>query len=691
MNKRKDSTTGVTTDDPTDKSDTESRALFFYPSKYDLIPIVLALVVITLGLTAGLTSFFLLRDNEIIASRDALQSSVAEVETGLNAAFTEVISVVMRTASLFQTSKTWPLGAYDQFAPYVMSSGKFPKFLTTMTYILSVPISEEDAFVQRWRSSGDKNYVNLTITGRDSNNKVIPPIWTPIRCVVMQIVPVANMLNPNSLGYDLCTDAAKNETFNFAMNTGKPIASGRIVSSLTSANVVSITIQKSILNTTTNKPLGVISGVVIVSDLLAQSLTSIIDRYDVAVYDTNATGDTFIYNSATSADSIVTSAMTTRMIANAAFTARTNISVTNRVFHLVLIPQEDYAARYQTSTKFVALIVSLVIMSVLLVGCVVLYFTRKLLLAKKSRAAAGIQIDLLKTNQSALRTLLDRIACQESKTRAVINSLPDIIFVISDAGKILQTNTAFDEAFPFNQQEMVKGVYSWDIFTELASDFFRVCDENSDIETLAQRRFGDVIEVRVRVRDIRGSHGESSSSQSDKHRPVTVDSRQFSDKQISGALNMHDESEAYVIIAKNLSMKETLEVNVLEQVQRHEFEREFRNKTFYNELKKYCEKNQNVENILFLEQVREYKKSQFGVRVDMKMAIFDRFIKPDAPMQLNLANEAVLEESIKINKSMGDVDVFKSVEEIVLKTLALDIYPRYLMDKRKASVGDISV
>jgi hypothetical protein len=170
-----------------------------------------------------------------------------------------------------------------------------------------------------------------------------------------------------------------------------------------------------------------------------------------------------------------------------------------------------------------------------------------------------------------------------------------------------------------------------------------------------------------------------------------VDSRQFSDKQISGALNMHDESEAFVIIAKNLSMKETLEVNVLEQVQRHEFEREFRNKTFYNELKKYCEKNQNVENILFLEQVREYKKSQFGVRVDMKMAIFERFIKPDAPMQLNLANEVVLEESIKINKSMGDVDVFKSVEEIVLKTLALDIYPRYLMDKRKASVGDISV
>jgi hypothetical protein len=33
---------------------------------------------------------------------------------------------------------------------------------------------------------------------------------------------------------------------------------------------------------------------------------------------------------------------------------------------------------------------------------------------------------------------------------------------------------------------------------------------------------------------------------------------------------------------------------------------------------------------------KEYKKATFGVCVDVKMSIFYRFIKIDAPMQLNL-------------------------------------------------------
>jgi PAS domain S-box-containing protein len=161
--------------------------------------------------------------------------------------------------------------------------------------------------------------------------------------------------------------------------------------------------------------------------------------------------------------------------------------------------------------KYVALAVCLIIMLLLLVGCIILYFVRKLLIAKKKRGQASIQIDLLKTNQTALRNLLDRIATQEEKTRSVINALPDIICVISPTGKIMQTNTAFDEEFPFSQKELEKGVYTWDIFTELSSDFFRVTDDVTDIDTMAQKRFGEMISVTLRVRDLRSKNAETSS------------------------------------------------------------------------------------------------------------------------------------------------------------------------------------
>jgi PAS domain-containing protein len=329
--------------------------------------------------------------------------------------------------------------------------------------------------------------------------------------------------------------------------------------------------------------------------------------------------------------------------------------------------------------KYVALAVCLIIMLLLLVACIILYFVRKLLIARKKRGKASIQIDLLKTNQTALRNLLDRIATQEEKTRSVINALPDIICVISPTGKIMQTNTAFDEEFPFSQKELEKGVYTWDIFTELSSDFFRVTDDVTDIDTMAQKRFGEMISVTLRVRDLRSKNAETSSQSNEK----------FSGN-LGGttSIQMPELEEAYVIIAKhNNANAAVVEINRQEQIQKHEFEKKFRDKQFKEDLKRYCEKHQNVENVLFLEQVREYKKAQFGARVDMKSAIFEKFIKPNAPMQLNLANEVVVEESLKINKSIGDLSVFKNVEEIVLKTLSSDIYPRYLRDQRKSSLA----
>jgi PAS domain-containing protein len=673
--KRKDSTTGISIDDPTDNSETNTDSYFFQPTRHDILPIILAIVAVALGLLAGLLSFFLLQNTEKLTARTTLQTTLTKVEKELNSAIEDVTSTIYNNAAFFQVSKT-PITLYDQFEPYVMSAGSFPKFYTVLTFVRTIRLADSDAFTQEMRASG---YPNFTITGRDENNNRIEPAPVAVRCVVTQSVPVSSL--DNLLGYDICTDATKNQSAYNAFYYGKPSLTGA-TRSVTRIGAVSVIIAMSIYNgSKTAFPLGLVRGTIVLGDLIQETIGSILDGFDISLTDMNATSDHFLYTTGTIKNVTMTSEQNAEMIAAAPYTFSTNITFADRIFSVTIVPRDEYFTRFDQANKYIALVISLVIMGVLLIGCVFLYFGRKLLIAKKKRAQANVQIDLLKTNQTALRTLLDRIASQESKTRAVINSLPDIVFVINPTGKILQTNTAFDNEFPFSQQEMEKGVYTWDIFTELASDFFRVADETKEINTTAARRFGDIIDVVVRVSDLKGKQEGSSASASNELKPSTG----------MTSLQLVDLEEAFVIIAKNVSAKTIIqEANSEERVQRHEFERKFREKQFREELKQYCEKNQNVENILFLEAVKEYKKATFGVRVDMKMSIFDRFIKIDAPMQLNLANEVVAEETIKIKKSMGDVDVFKRVEDCVIKILASDIYPRYILDQRKSSLGEIS-
>jgi hypothetical protein len=55
-------------------------------------------------------------------------------------------------------------------------------------------------------------------------------------------------------------------------------------------------------------------------------------------------------------------------------------------------------------------------------------------------------------------------------------------------------------------------------------------------------------------------------------------------------------------------------------------------------------------------------------------------------MQLNLANDVIVEETIKISKSIADVDVFKRVEDCVMKTLTGDVYPRFITNRKGSFV-----
>lgn len=668
LKKRKDSSTGIVTDDPTDNK-SEGTESFLKPTKHDILPLILAIISVCMGLVAGLTAYFLLIRKDVEDAKRNLQVVGDTAATKLSNDVANALGIVETTQAFFQLSST-PILMNEQFVPFMTSQSRglsFPKYLTNAGYSAVFPgtPAATSAFEASMRALGGL-YENFTVTGRDSANKPIPPIDVDLRAVIVQVVPTASF--KAIVGYDAATDPVKAYCINKAISSGKAATTGRTVTALLGPNGVAASVYTAIYNKTTNQATGAVSAVMAVSTLISESLTGVVpSNIIISLLDMNYTSDDaykgFIYSTLQSTSYVDNN----KQIASADYVSKSYLPFADRTFELILMPGPGYQNQFKSSGAIIAISLSLLLAFCLVVVCFFIYIIRKLMMYREARKASSVQIDLLKTNQTALRILLDRIAAQETKTRAVINSLPDFICVITVNGKILQTNSAFDDEFPFTQQEMEKGVHIWNIFTELASDFYRTIDEE-EVATQASRRFGDVIDVSVRVRSLKEANEASSTQSQEKVTGLT-------------SLNLQDAEEAYVVIAKNRSIK-AVEVISEDRVRRSAFEKRFRDKGFQTDFKQFCEKNKTVENIMFLEAVAEYKKKSFGDRVDMKMHIFDQFIKEEARMQLNLDNATVVEETIKIGKSMGDIDVFKTVEDCVYKIIVNDIMPRYILEKQ---------
>jgi CHASE1-domain containing sensor protein len=406
---------GVTTDDPTDKSEgTDSH--IFRPQRHDLVPVILAVIAIVLGLGAALTSFFLLQRDELQSAKSNLDSTKVDAIQAYSTALTSIVNVVQTGAAFFQLSKT-DVTLYDQFEPFMYVSGQFPQYLTSISYSVLVPTEETDTFAANMRALGGA-YANFTVTGRDDNNKVIPIFYTgPTRAIVTQVVPTSSM--KTVLGYDRTTDFGKNETMFRAILTKTATASGRSTLAGRTDNEIGSFIMVGVYNRTTGAPQAVVTGAILFGQLTQATLQGITKNVIVSISDMNATSSDqyqgFVYSTANNGTNTVD--QNSAMLAYAPFVSVANVPFQDRVLQVTLIPTDDYINTHRSSNKWIALAVSLCLMVILLIGCVILYFTRKLFLSRESRKRAHIQIDLLKTNQSALRILLDRIASQEQKTR----------------------------------------------------------------------------------------------------------------------------------------------------------------------------------------------------------------------------------------------------------------------------------
>jgi PAS domain-containing protein len=375
----------------------------------------------------------------------------------------------------------------------------------------------------------------------------------------------------------------------------------------------------------------------------------------------------YIVNTQLLNGTIMTAQQNNDTLENAAYTTEDTFYFVDRNYKIVLYPSQQFENKHAPyNLKWFALGGSWLSTAFLLGLVSILQLSLRVAHAKKLQREATLQkLVQVKENQKSLRSLLNKIATQEWTTRATINAIDDIVIVIGNTGKVLQSNTYFDRIFKFTEQEFERGVYVKNLFTKLPEQFYNVSD-GTPIDTTIKLRFGNEEPIEITVKSL---SSEAIMAQD-------IDSE------------LDDEGEdtkSFVIVGHlkrklNANKRKSLAIPMLE------FDRNFKSEKFRIELLEFSKDSKNEENVLFLMRVLTYKKLNFHQRVELSKSICEMFLLEGAPRQLNLSGETREEELKKINKKVGDIDAFSVIEEIVKKVLLEDVYVNF-MEKRKENLS----
>jgi len=643
------------------------------PIKEDILPLILAVIVIILGLISCVVPYFLLQANEIIVARNELATLMNQGLVNLQKATETVGNTLQSFRAFYQFSSVQPT-YLNQMVPYCYStaSGQFPDNVNTMVYAQMVLNQDRDAFVAKIRSMASEIplYQGFNITGRNANNQVVP-MWTePLYAVAIHVAPLkgaqiilgANLMaNPSRaldiLNANLTMNITATPTFT-TLRDGSYRPGVSLYSAVTDLNGTWV---------------GIASVTIRIDELMVNAIPELASRgVYAAVFDLNYTSSDstqgFIVTTQPGPNNttLITAAQNNITMQQAEFLETGTFSFFDRLYSVVLIPTSSYINSFSSIQKWVPVIVSSILTLILVGICISIMFIRRMNKARKQRAESKNQMKKLRENQDNLRKLLNRIASQEHKARATINAIRDVVIVINRAGRILHTNKAFDKLFVYSEMELERGIQISSLFPDLGEDFFTAVTVDS-VQTVARSRFGISFPMEIVVECLDMVDNSIISS---------VDS-------VSKAAEENENDvEAYVIVGHRKSQKSSDKLDQKEEnidSIMHSFDDRFPNEEFQNELLKFCVQNHTDESIQFLIKVRQYKRTKdIEQRIALQKSISDIFLKSGSPKQLNLPNDVMQLELMKISKNFGDPNVFKNIEEFVKRIVLTDIYPRFL-------------
>jgi CHASE1-domain containing sensor protein len=537
---------------------------------------------------------------------------------------------------------------YRDLLPFYLTSQlKQPSFNGILIGCM-VPNASRTEFEQKIRTFGSA-FKNYYINARDSSNLAYAanqPVYYPYYMVVPESILAINM------GYDVASNPIRKTALLKAAAIGDIAAS--TVITLSGQNVSGVVTYRWFPNTTTY------SNVAFRLDaLLGNGLTSsTLNDYIVQFYDAE-TGE-FWYSTMTASQNPyqtplnnVTVAQHKAILDNKASSVwdahpvSRNITVADRTIYAVYIPLNSYAITYR---KWLSMSLSIFMGIVCAIFAVI--FIKQLHGISLKGKSDKKRIAVLTDAHKKIKHVMERIDRQDSTTKMILDTMNDMIFVTNKKGDIVTANVAFYRELSYNQVD-TKHLTLEKVIPDLPDDFWNVVDWKG----FALTSFKSQVPIEVAVCSF----------------DTADDNENF------------DTSWKYVVVMRNMTDREKLLANERSQIsvlksnlKIAEFNAQFGHDAFRRNLLQFAERIHAGEAIRFLIDVHEYKKSKVDKRAEKQFQIFEKYLRVGASLQLNISMELSERMMVNVQQSLGDVDLFKEVEEQVRGMVVLEVYPRFL-------------
>ncbi|KAL9649775.1 hypothetical protein ABK040_009590 [Willaertia magna] len=275
----------------------------------------------------------------------------------------------------------------------------------------------------------------------------------------------------------------------------------------------------------------------------------------------------------------------------------------------------------------------------------------------------------LTESYSQLNLLLERISAEEQKTKKILNSMDDALVTINELGYIVHCNASFYKMFKFTEsdifgkkvkfQQIIPNLELQEMFQQFTT-LDSIITPNKDLKAIT--KVGNDFPVRVNLTFCNFYTNEISKE-------IT--------KEVLCTNNITQQEKACIALIHNMSEKLQ---NEREEINRDkmEFLKMFDNPLMRLDFKEFCKRIRADENIYFLEDVQSYKHTpSLQERVQRQQDIYNLYLKPEAKKLLNISKDQIEHTNFKVSKGLGEIDLFESLERIVMEILVCDSFKRW--------------
>jgi PAS domain S-box-containing protein len=616
---------------------------------FDIPAIIFLLAISIAGIAIALSTFFAVRETVKQAYKHEIDTFAVQQGSKFETDFTEFLDAARAIAAQFDTYYNgWNVSneytvTLDKFEQFVNRSRLLKAGFTDFTWIPRIPSSQLVEYIENMRRYTIYPYTEYNVFAI-ADLKHSNPLPSNYKngsdfYPITYIYPLQG--NEDALRYDPTTEPTRKVVIEKAIATDEIALTPPVKLSRDNSTAYQVYIP-TWLN---REHSGIVRGVLRLEQYLKRFQFD--DISHVAIFDeTDGITSTFLYTT------LSKGTITRKEVQSMEYHSVQTVEVADRLWTIYFVPKDHFFDRLtkQASRPWVALFVTLAGTLILDIGLVMFLMVKRILL-KIFTDTAHKEQQLLVDHGKKLETLLDKIAAEEHRFRAIMNTVMNPILIVKREGTFIDANKAFQQKFG-----MLKSQLEATSFSKLFPEYANPVDLHnalklSHVKVTVKSNYGQSISTEAHMELLH--YNINSSAEEDGVYILMLES-----------LDLHNNPKS---LSLRLESDSTLEFNQI-----------INNADLRKPFKEFCIKHHNEESILFVEIVQEYKNTEkTHERVKLQEKIVKDYLTQNAKYELNMAQKLVASEMAAITDNLGQVDCFDNLCKNICSHLKQETYPLY--------------